>query len=326
MRKKGRIYILQDSYPECVDIVSEKYKINEHKVITSKEEFWSNIGHWLALSKSPEFCVDITLYPGKCGLLWWQNGSMLSTAGRINLKEVTDIEYYYTRGEDYDFVFRDIIAEHLQTDNEYIKRAMVDASVFDIEDWKFTSKNNLDIATAGRQLVKLFLSEYLIDYYNYPQMPLEYFLEHYLTDAKIAKYIATKYNLYPKIQVGKNCKKRKSQVLADCVYSIIWAIYEKTKSEEDIKQIVRMMLEDTENEEKNIREIYKKIAEYIKNLSKQTGDTEITKIDYKEMEKQTGIKIDYKILMCTNTLRDFGYIITHVDLNEGVFYLEPSYW
>jgi len=326
MLKGSRMYILKDSYPDSVDITSEKYKIDEHIDITSKEQFWANIGHWLALSKSPEFVVLITIRPSKCAMILWQHSIMYSTCGRINLKFITDIEYYESNGKDYNFIHRDVIAEHLNSDTELMKRAFVDDSTFDNENWRNTAKNNKDMATAGRNLVKCYLSEYLIDYNHYPQIPLQYFLENYLTDEKIAKRVATKYDLSKRIQKGNHIKKPQSQLLADCLYSVIWAIYEDTQSVNDIRQIVRMLIDDTEGQAENIREIYKKIGEYINDLSKKFGGQEIANINYEHFEKTTGIKMDYEVLRHTDMLRDFGYIITYVDLEDKIFYLEPSYW
>ncbi|MBR7090846.1 MAG: hypothetical protein IKC79_00150, partial [Clostridia bacterium] len=221
MEKKGRVYILDGSYPESVDIVSVKFGVNEHIEVGSAEEFWDNIGHWLALSKSPDYDVVMIVRASKCGLLWFEHGTVTSTEGRIKLKEVTDIEYYTMNPDTHEWIFGDKIKEYLDQPNDLIKRALVDESVFDIDEFRTTAMNNMDMATAGKSLMQSVLSEYMLDYYNYPQVPLAYFMEHILTEEKIANIIAPKYNLDKLITTGKRTKKSTQKILVDCVYSVI---------------------------------------------------------------------------------------------------------
>ena len=109
----GRIYILKDSYPDCVDIISKKYEIEEHIEITDQKTFDDNIRHWLALSKSPDYEVSIDIDASKCRMLYFRNGSMWSTCGRINLKKVNDIEYYLLNEETQGTQRKNIMIVHL---------------------------------------------------------------------------------------------------------------------------------------------------------------------------------------------------------------------
>lgn len=321
----GRIYILKNSYPDFVDIKSEKYAVDEHIEIKDQKTFNDNIGHWLALSKSPDYEVNAYIDPCKCRMLYFRNGSMWSTCGRINLKKVGDIEYYLCDEETQEETFRDIMADFLLYPNENIMRATYDSSIWDRDNWKESCKNNMDVATAGRNLAKMILSETLIDYTNYSQVPLSYLLQYYLSDEAIVQNVAPKYPLKQLLKVGKNFNKNPTTTMADCVYSVIWGIYTTTNNLDDIRQIVRHMIKLTEEQYVDrFSDGYQKIADYLNTKSAEIGD-DVETLTMQEIEENTGVKLDYKYLYRTSLLTYKGWDIIKVDFENGIVYFDRNY-
>ena len=103
---------------------------------------------------------------------------------------------------------------------------------------------------------------------------------------------------------------------------VLYDIFLKTKNYNDIIQIVRNFICETDTTEKDISKInekYKKLGEYLK--SKDKYDVE-EYISFEEAENAIGEKLDYKFFRYTNFLHDYGYYIIKVDFKNKRLYLD----
>lgn len=325
MDKIKKIFILKDSFPEKVKIVSEKFKINEIYDYTDSQTFLNEYKHLLAISKSPEYQeVKIFINPSKCRMIYFDHSCMVGTGGWIDLKNTFDIGFYKLDKDSQKEIFEDLFEMYLNLDNRYIKRALRDISKPEYREYEC----NFDMVVAGDKLMEFAIADYLYDYVDISMVSISYFIDYFLTDQQLSTEIAKKYNLLNYIICDDKQKPQEytnHPILSNTIKALLYAIYLCTNSYDVICEIVRNFISLTDNSGKNydkIRKKYQKLANYLRNKNKYDVQE---KISFRKVERIIKEKIDYQFFYYPSILCDYGYRITKVDFKKRQIYLDISY-
>ena len=326
MEKIDKIYILKNSYPDKVCIVSKKNNLDTTFDITSSEMFLKMKDHLLAISKSPEYeRVDIFITPPKCRLIWFDRASKVGTGGWINLKKCKEIAFYELESEEVE-IFEDLFSKYLSMDNKFIKRALTHHSSPNLYRGY---EHNSDMAYAGGILLEFVKSNHLFDFYNDAMVPLQYFTSHILTDDTLCSNIAKKYDLIKYLDCDQSALPAdyspKNAILSDTLKALLFAIYSINLDISEIVEIVREWIFATDTlgpAMPAIRNQYKTLAEYLK---KQDPYDVVEFITFAEVEKIIKQPLDYPFFYFTNIFTDFGYRINKVDFENQKIYLDICY-